>query len=486
MNHIIYPIALLFMVSCSGQKSAELALQEISQLAGRDSVLEYDDYARITTLHEKHKKAIIKFLQKDSTLLFGYLDEIIGSSYNDMFQYYGDTIAGRKCRDLYERLHQDYFNNSGYARIVSSRLFEAYCHLKEWDKAQQLIEQNLSHTRKPSIDHATLLYSQAWMYGEMGDLTDAETAISIAKEAQYEYEGLISTAESYIKQNKCDEDELATIYNGIEESQAGINDCQNRIFEWTVFWYLDGDLEKNGSDNYIHAYLLHLDSLLTSRQPSITYPTQEGKQRDSVCSSWNHFVKLCKQERYNEAIRYYEDPTINGAITNYLSYTDLAYLLAKNVYLAYYRNRLPSDEFELKTIQVFKQQQELADYAISRGKCQQTGDYPLHYDELQSYLLFAYAEAKLWDQANKQLSQMKTYTIKRYGKDNYPYATILFNQACLYYETGDLDKAIKTMKESHDLYQTYIQNHPDDPQLQFVKNFQTNAEEKLNEWETLN
>lgn len=42
------------------------------------------------------------------------------------------------------------------------------------------------------------------------------------------------------------------------------------------------------------------------------------------------------------------------------------------------------------------------------------------------------------------------------------------------------------MKESHGLYQTYIQNHPDDPQLQFVKNFQTNAEEKLNEWETLN
>lgn len=486
MRSIIYPIALLFMASCSGPKAAELALQEISQLAGRDSVLEYDDYARITTLHEKHKKSIIRALQKDSTLLFGYLDEIIGSSYKDMFQYYGDTIAGRKCRDLYERLNQDYSNNSGYARIVSSRLFEAYCHLKEWDRAQQLIEQNLSHTRIPSIDHATLLYSQAWMYGEMGDLANIETAISIAKEAQHEYEELISTAESYIKNNKCNEDELATIYDGIEESQAGINDCQNRIFEWTVFGYLDGDLEKNGSDNYIHAYLLHLDSLLTSRKLSKTYPTQEGKQRDSVRSCWNHFIELCKQERYNEAIRYYEDPTINGAITNYLSYTDLAYLLAKNVYLAYYRNRLPSDEFELKTIQVFKQQQELADYAISRGKCQQTGDYPLHYDELQSYLLFAYAEAKLWDQANKQLSQMKTYTIKRYGKDNYPYATILFNQACLYHETGDFNKAIKTMKESHDLYQTYIQNHPDDPQLQLVRNFQTNAEEKLNEWEILN
>ena len=95
-------------------------------------------------------------------------------------------------------------------------------------------------------------------------------------------------------------------------------------------------------------------------------------------------------------------------------------------------------------------------------------------------------DAGLWNEAQRQQDYMKTYTIERFGKNHHSYATIVFNQACLYHKTGKLSKAIKTMKESCALYQAYINKHPDDPNLSDIKELRTNAENKLDEWQTHN
>lgn len=54
------------------QKSAEKALQEITQIAKLDSVLSYNDYKKITLLYEKYRDGIITYMENDSTMLVSF------------------------------------------------------------------------------------------------------------------------------------------------------------------------------------------------------------------------------------------------------------------------------------------------------------------------------------------------------------------------------------------------------------------------------
>lgn len=494
MKNYLSILIVLLMFGCGRQqKSAEKALQEITQIAKLDSVLSYNDYKKITLLYEKYRDGIITCIGNDSTMLVGFISDIIGISYNEMYYYYGDTTALRKSKDLYLWLYHNFSTNSQYSRILASRLFEAYCYMKDWKNADHWFEKNLSQTTKPSVDHATLLYSKAWMYNEMGGMDNIEKAILTMRVAKNEYEDLLSVAKSRIQDKNCTKDLLTTLHKGIDECEDSIKECENRLFEWDVFLCCDGSIKKrNRNDNYVYTYLQNLDSLLiVERAQRAPYENREewyNKDKDGVLDSarlvWTHFVELCKDEQYDEAFSYYEKSA--GYFLIYLTYSEFWYRFEANVYLAYYRDKMNLDVFEQKVIDVFQRQQDWADIIIEAGKCKNNEYYPSHYEELQSYLFFAYMVAGLWNEAQRQQDYMKTYTIERFGKNHHSYATIVFNQACLYHKTGKLSKAIKTMKESCALYQAYINKHPNDPNLSDIKELRTNAENKLDEWQTLN
>lgn len=485
MKSYLLVLIILLIFGCNRQQKADEALKEIVSIVKQDSVLRYDEYKRATTLYEKHKNGILSRMDNDSTLLFKFIADVIGNCYNDMYHYYDDTIAAQKYRDLHIWSNKLFTSNSQYSSIVASKLFEAYCFTKNWKEAESLLEKNFSRTTIPSIDHAILLYSKAWMYGEMGNIEDA---ISTMQEAKLEYEELLSFTNSAIQNKNCTEDLLTSYQRGKELCCEGIKDCEKRLFEWGVFLSCDGSIKKkNKNDNYVYAYLHNLDSLLiVERTKRAPYENRETLNKDGLLDSarlaWTHFVKLCKSEQYDEAFSYYENTFMDSDFMIYLTYSEFWYRFAKDIYLEYYRVKMTYDNFLYKVIDVFKGQQYLANLIIKAGKYQGNTYYPLHYDELQSYLFIAYTEAELWDEAQNQQNHMETYTIERYGKDHYSYATILFNQACLYHETGRLSQAIKTMKDSIILYKAYIDKYPDDPNLSDIQEFRANAEEKLNEW----
>ena len=493
MKNYLSILIVLLMFGCGRQqKSAEKALQEITQIAKLDSVLSYNDYKKITLLYEKYRDGIITYIENDSTMLVSFISDIVGNSYNEMYYYYGDTTALRKSRDLYLWLNQYYSDNSQYSRFVASRLFEAYCYMKDWDNANLWLEQNLAQTSIPSIDHASLLYAKAWMYSEMKSI-EIEDAISTMQIAKCEYEDLLTRVQSSLQNKNITENQLFDLHQGIQYCEDGIKECENRLFEWGVFLCCDGSIKKrNRNDNYVYTYLQNLDSLLTveraQRAPYENREEWENKDKDGVLDSarlvWTHFVELCKDEQYDEAFSYYEKSA--GYFLIYLTYSEFWYRFEANVYLPYYRDKMNLDVFEQKVIDVFQRQQDWADIIIETGKCQNNEYYPSHYEELQSYLFFAYVDAGLWNEAQRQQDYMKTYTIERFRKNHHSYATIVFNQACLYHKTGKLSKAIKTMKESCALYQAYINQHPDAPNLSDIKELRTNAENKLDEWQTLN
>lgn len=315
MRNYLSILIVLLMLGCGRQqKSAEKALQEITQIAKLDSVLSYNDYKKITLLYEKYRDGIITYMENDSTMLVGFISDIVGNSYNEMYYYYGDTTALRKSRDLYLWLNQYYSDNSQYSRIVASRLFEAYCYMKDWDNANLWLEKNLAQTSIPSIDHASLLYAKAWMYSEMKSI-EIEDAISTMQIAKCEYEDLLARVQSALQNKNIKENQLFDLHQGIQYCEDGIKECENRLFEWGVFLCCDGSIKKrNRNDNYVYTYLQNLDSLLTveraQRAPYENREEWENKDKagllDSARLVWTRFVEFCKDEQYDDAFSYYE------------------------------------------------------------------------------------------------------------------------------------------------------------------------------------
>ena len=101
MKNYLFIFTLLLMSGCGGaQKSTKDTMAEILKIAHQDSVLNYKDYQTITTLHEQNQAELIALIQDDSSLLFNYM-EIIGKCYKEMYFFYDDTNAIRKCKDVF-------------------------------------------------------------------------------------------------------------------------------------------------------------------------------------------------------------------------------------------------------------------------------------------------------------------------------------------------------------------------------------------------
>ena len=230
MKNYLFIFTLLLMSGCGGaQKSTKDTMAEILKIAHQDSVLNYKDYQTITTLHEQNQAELIALIQDDSSLLFNYM-EIIGKCYKEMYFFYDDTNAIRKCKDLYLWKKHYYTTDTKAYKISCSNLVEVYAYLKQWDDANLQLNENFENAQNPSIDHATCLYTKAWLQNEMGD---NKLALSTIQMALSEYQMLYRMGCRAIFQDKgLPEEQLTVFRDGIQECEDGINDCKNKLLEW--------------------------------------------------------------------------------------------------------------------------------------------------------------------------------------------------------------------------------------------------------------
>ena len=123
-----------------------------------------------------------------------------------------------------------YTSDTKAYKISCSNLVEVYAYLKQWDNANLQLNENFENAQNPSIDHATCLYTKAWLQNEMGD---NKLALSTIQMALSEYQMLYRMGCRAIFQDKgLPEEQLTVFRDGIQECEDGINDCKNKLLEW--------------------------------------------------------------------------------------------------------------------------------------------------------------------------------------------------------------------------------------------------------------
>ena len=205
---------------------------------------------------------------------------------------------------------------------------------------------------------------------------------------------------------------------------------------------------------------------------------KEKEALDSASIVWNHFVELCNDEKFDEAVQFYRAPGNHGWFLVHLGASSAMFLFHTDIMFPMIMSCLPKEEGQKEIIKALE-----FDIIYTERVQSIHNGVTLHYEKLLWLSVDIFKDAELWDKALAAAGKLNNYSALTYGKESYDYATGLFNKGYIYHLKGDKTMALKTVRQAKTYYEKAINSSIKDEYSGQLATALQNTISTISEWE---